>query len=141
MDFPLAGLDQSEPEQEIQFETMATNDENAEPPVNDDNHEEDFLPDPLQEAAEVNVNERGTQFLRQMLSMQQAMQQTMSTLSQQLTNASLAPGIQLGLPPTPVNATTTTTTTTTAPTGIQTIPRERPPATPRRAAVSQYVGS
>ena len=120
MDFPLAGLDQSEPEQEIQFEAMATTNKNAEPPVNNDNHEEDFLPDPLQEAIEANVDKQGTQFLRQMLSMQQAMQETMSTLSQQLTNASLAPGMQMGLPPTPVNATTTATATAT--TGIQTIP-------------------
>ena len=74
MDFPLAGFDRSMPEQEIHFETMAPTNENAESPVNNDNHEEDFLPqdDPLQEAAEANVDEQGAQFLCQMLSMQQA---------------------------------------------------------------------
>ena len=49
-------------------------------------------------------------------------------LTQQLTNLGQTPS-------TPVNTTPSTTT------GIQTIPQERPPATPSRAAVSQYLGS
>ena len=56
MDFPLDGLDQSAPEQEIHFDTMATTEDNAEPAVNI-NPDQPALNDPPQEAMEEDVED------------------------------------------------------------------------------------